>query len=113
MKIKLAESLYHGNEGYNCAQAILKAFQADYNISEQCIENASIKGSGRADNGICGALYATHLLLKEDAIINEINQNFIIKGGSVLCKEIRKNKTISCKECVRLAAHEIQKHLTI
>ncbi len=112
MKIQLAEKLYHGEEGYNCAQAILKAFQPEYNVSEHSIAKASEKGTGKAENGLCGALYAAHYLLKEHTIIGEINQEFMLKGGSLACKEIRKNRKLSCKDCVKLAAHNIQKHLS-
>ncbi|MCW3807542.1 C-GCAxxG-C-C family (seleno)protein [Plebeiibacterium marinum] len=109
MKIKLAEKLYHGKEGYNCAQAILKAFQPEYSISEHIITKASENGTGKAENGICGALYAAHYLLKEPTNINKINQDFIVKGGSIRCKEIRRNRKLSCKECVKLAAENLQR----
>ncbi len=112
MKIQLAEKLYHGKEGYNCAQAILKAFQPEYNVSECVIDQASEKGRGKAENGICGALYAAHHLIKEHSTINTLNQDFIIKGGSMECKELRKNRKLSCKECVKLAAYGIQNHLS-
>ncbi len=112
MKIQLAEKLYHGKEGYNCAQAILKAFQHDYNVSECVIDQASEKGRGRAENGICGALYAAHHLIKEHSIIKAINKDFILKGGSLECIEIRKNRKLSCKDCVKLAAHNIQEQLS-
>ncbi len=109
MKIKLAEQLYHGKEGYNCAQAIFKTFQSEYNVTEQVISLASEKGRGKAKNGVCGALYAAQQLIKEEPTIENINHDFIQLGGSTQCKDLRKNKKLSCKECVRLAAYHIQK----
>ncbi|MCW3786678.1 C-GCAxxG-C-C family (seleno)protein [Plebeiibacterium sediminum] len=112
MKINIAEQLYHGKEGYNCAQAIFKTFQLEYDISEDQIKSASDKGRGKAKNGICGALYAAHQLIDEPSNIEFINSEFIRFGGSIECKELKKNRKLSCKECVRLAASSIQEILS-
>ncbi len=107
MKINTAEQLYHGKEGFNCAQAIFKTFQSDYNVSDDIIALAADKGRGRAENGICGALYAAHFLIDDATLIEKVNSQFIQNGGSIQCKELKKNRKLTCKECVRLAAYSI------
>lgn len=108
MKTNIAEQLFHGAEGYNCAQAILKTFQQEFKIDENAILEASQKGGGRAEGGLCGALYAAHQLIQNNNLHQKIDSAFIAKGGSLQCREIRKNKQLSCKECVVLAAKNVE-----
>lgn len=108
MKPKIAEQLYHGAERYNCAQAILKTFQQEFKVDEDAILEASLKGSGRAEGGLCGAVYAAHQLIGNEKLQQKIDGDFIAKGGSVQCREIRKNRLLSCRECVVLAAKNVQ-----
>lgn len=108
MKTKIAEELYHGKEGYNCAQAILKTFQQEFKVAESTIIEASEKGRGRAEGGKCGALYAALELAKTKEQQHKLNYAFMTNGASLSCKEIRKARKMTCKECVRLAAKEIQ-----
>ncbi len=113
MKIKKAEKLFHGIEGYNCAQAIFKTFQDEFNIHDKLILDAKMNGGGRAEQGLCGALYAAQQIIPDIKFIATINNNFIQNGGSLYCKEIKKNKKLPCRECVKLAAQCIQKQLEI
>ncbi len=107
MKVQTAQNLYHGAEGYNCAQAILKTFQDDFDIADHKIMEAKKYGGGRADEGVCGALFAGSLLLENADLIQKINQGFTAISGSPYCREIKKLKSISCKECVKVAAQQI------
>lgn len=113
MKTKIAERLFHGAEGYNCAQAILKTFQQEFNVDEYAILDASLNGGGRAEGGRCGALHAAHQLIGDKNFQQKIDSDFIAKGGSVLCREIRRDKVMGCKECVILAAECVQETLKI
>ncbi|WP_185957550.1 C-GCAxxG-C-C family (seleno)protein [Saccharicrinis carchari] len=108
MKTKIAEQLFHGAEGYNCAQAILKTFQKEFEVDEQAIVAAARNGGGRAEGGLCGALYAAHQLLGDNPLQQKIDMDFIAKGSSVRCREIRTERRLSCKQCVSLAAQNLQ-----
>ncbi len=111
MKIKKAEKLFHGIEGYNCAQAIFKTFQEEFNVRDNFISEAKKDGGGRAKQGFCGALYAAHQIIPDIKFIANINNSFIEKGGSLYCKDIKKSKKLPCRECVKLAAKCVQEHL--
>ncbi len=111
MKIKEAEKLFHGIEGYNCAQAVFKTFQKEFNIEENIILEAKKNGGGRAEGGICGALYAAQKIIPKQEFIEVINSDFMNEGGSLYCRDIRKCKKLSCRECVKLAAKCVQNHL--
>jgi hypothetical protein len=95
-------------ENLNCAQAVLKGFQKEFNIADSEIEEYRAWGGGRVEGGMCGALFAAERLLgqigKESVI-----QEFQKKAGSTLCKEIKANK-FSCPECVRIADELVEKN---
>lgn len=103
--IEKAEAYFHGKEGYNCAQAVLKAFQDDYQISEEKIREFKLYGGGRAEDGICGALYAALQLCTEEqkpALI----EAFEIAAKHSTCEKI-KDKTLPCNQCVAAAAQAL------
>jgi hypothetical protein len=97
---------YHGEKGYNCAQAVLKAFDA----GDSLIEKAKKHGGGRAPDGLCGAIYAGHLLLEDEGLCESFTENFLVKAKSVKCKEIRSSKTLTCSECVHAAGVLLELH---
>ena len=99
-----ASDFYHGAEKYNCAQAVFRAFRDKYNLTDDFIELQKKQGSGRADGGLCGALYAVHLLIRDNNKIEAADKIFIEKAGSAICKEIRNLKLLKCHGCVDLAA---------
>ena len=105
MNGKQATSYFHGKEGYNCAQAILKAFQDRYNVSNEMIEQYKQYGGGRAEGGTCGALYAA-LALASDDQKQMIKTIFEQAANNTLCEEI-KDKTLSCQDCVAVAAEAL------
>ncbi len=108
MNTKLAEELFHGTEGYNCAQAVYKAFQKTYNVSDLVILEAKKKGGGRAEDGICGALYAALKLTDDKLLHQKLITSFKTEGGSIRCKDIRSANKINCKQCVKLAAAHVK-----
>ncbi len=91
---------FKGKERYNCGQAVLKAFQASHDVSDEEIKKHKAFGGGKAPGGVCGALYAAETLLPDPQKKEEMRRRFVEKAGSYRCKEIRKMKLVSCKECV-------------
>jgi hypothetical protein len=91
-------------ERLNCAQSILKAFRHRKEITQEEIDAAGAMGGGRAEGGVCGALYAA-LLMNEDHERNRfLRESFAERAGSERCREIRAKKMINCTKCVELAA---------
>jgi C_GCAxxG_C_C family probable redox protein len=93
-------------KGYNCAQAIMKAYSGEVGLNqEDAIRMASALGGGVGRNGhICGAVSAAALIIgmkfgtidpvdfpaKEKAYnkTNELLDRFSAENKSVLCKEL-------------------------
>ena len=103
MKSKKAAKLFHGKEGFNCAQAVLKAYQAESGMSDPVILSATVAGGGRAIGGVCGALYAAQIILGEGESSTQITEQFREKAGSIKCKDI-KDGACTCREYVEIAA---------
>ena len=98
-----ASDFFHKKpENYNCAQAILKAWQDRLDISDQEIENFRQWGGGRAKNGECGALFAANYLLEKQGK-PPVSKEFIAQVGSAFCREIKRVNKVSCSRCVDIA----------
>jgi hypothetical protein len=111
-RINQAEKYFHGKEGYNCAQAILKAYQEIFDVSEEKIIEFKAFGGGRADQGICGALFAAMELFKDDQQKRQLaKQKFAVRVNSTKCKDIRQTGQVSCRECVKIAAQIVEEML--
>jgi hypothetical protein len=91
-------------ERLNCAQSILRAFQAEMGISEDAIRQARQLGQGRVEGGCCGALHAACELAEDETERRRLRTEFVAKAGSEKCRDIRKSGTLSCGQCVELAA---------
>ena len=104
MTQRKASDYFHKEDAYNCAQAILKNFQSKYSISQETIDSYSAYGGGRAEDGLCGALYAAKNLLNDPEKTELLGKEFLKKAGSVKCREILKLKKLPCSDCVDLAA---------
>lgn len=127
-RIEIAEKLRE--QGYNCAQAVACAFSdvlgADADTVYKIAEGF---GGGMGNNEyVCGAVSAAIIIagLKSSNGINEpsnkantyslateIAEEFKKKNGSVICKELKGNKTgvalRSCAGCVEDAVNIIEK----
>ncbi len=112
MSKKSAKDYFRGVEKYNCAQAVVKAFQEEFNIPEEVVESYASKGAGQAEGNLCGSLYAAEKLLKDPEKIVHLEKLFAGEAGSIKCKEIRKLRRLSCKGTVELA-ERIIKELTV
>ncbi len=109
MTQKKASDYFHKEDAYNCAQAILKNFHSEYFISQKMIDSYSAYGGGRAEDGLCGALYAAKTLLNDPKKTELLKKEFSDKAGSVKCREIMKVKKLPCADCVDLAAQIVDK----
>ena len=102
--IEEAKSLFHGPEMYNCAQAVLKAFQGTYDVTPEMVILNSRFGGGRAEQGICGALYAAESLIVDTERRAMLRERFRAAAGAIECRSIRRVRKVSCRECVAIAA---------
>ena len=100
-----AINLFHGRSRRNCSHAIMRAYQDKFGIEDTDVLKASKKWSrGRGGDGICGALYAAEQIVGRERA-ETLRQRFIEIAQSSKCREIRRSKTISCTECVAVAAN--------
>jgi len=96
-------------DNLNCAQAILKGFQKEFDISDQEIEEYRACGGGRVQDGICGALFsAERLLVQVDK--PGITDEFKAIVGKTHCLDIKKTQ-FSCIDCVRIADELLEKRI--
>ena len=110
MKADEARALFHGKDKLNCAQAVLKAFQAESGMSDSDILAFASAGGGRGEGGVCGALLAASALLQQSAVLQDLERDFETEAGSILCKGIRGLNRLPCRECVALAAGFLERH---
>ncbi len=103
-----AMAYYHGAEGFNCAQAVAKGLEKTAGEHGELIASLSKCGGGRAEGGVCGTLCAAKALVPDAQAYQDLVNNFSAQAGSTICKEIRKLKRLTCKECVGLSAQLIQ-----
>jgi hypothetical protein len=101
-----AEKYFHGEEGLNCAQAVLKTFQETHGVSDEMISEHKKSGGGRAEGNLCGALYSSTLL--EPELKEELHSEFASRVGFTTCRDIRKEKVHSCRSCTGLAAELLE-----
>jgi hypothetical protein len=111
MPVERAEKFFRGDEGYNCAQAVFKAFAESHNLDDDFIQSHSRSGGGRALNGLCGALFAALELAETDEKKAEIKSKFEESAGATKCREVRRSRLLPCKECVKLAAKLVDESL--
>src|SRR5690554_3887353 len=104
-KSEAAWYYHHPAYGYNCAQAMVHHFGG----STKEIKSMQTMGGGQAPNGYCGALHAALYLLKEKPEAQQkIINDFAEKTGSPYCRQIRKEKQVTCRECVRIADRNLK-----
>jgi len=109
-KADIALKYFHKPPGYfNCAQAIYKAFQEEYQISNDEISEFAKFGNGNAKDGHCGAYFAAHELIKDnEELSSEFTKKFQDKSDYLTCFDIRFNYSMSCKNLVKLAANLLE-----
>ncbi len=96
-------------EKMSCGQSVFKGFQKCLNITEEEITDAKAFGGGRAEGGVCGALYCAKLLCETEEEKKQMTEEFVAKTKFERCKDIKKNKTAACSECVEYASEILTK----
>ena len=99
-----ASEYFRGADGLNCAQAVMKAFEEVYRITPETIESYAALGGGRAEGGMCGALYGATKLAGGPDVAAKLVDRFVEIVGFSTCREIKKAKKFSCADCVETAA---------
>jgi hypothetical protein len=97
-------------EHLNCAQSVLRGFQPHRNIPEDDIIAARALGGGRAEAGLCGALYTALQLAGGPESRQRLQDAFTAGVGSDKCRDIRRAARVPCVECVRIAASLLVEH---
>jgi len=111
MLVERSKKYFHGEEGYNCAQAIAAAFSHRSEPSATLIEELKYSGGGRASGGLCGALYAAEIIAADQDIASNIRQRFHEEVGAITCREIKRSTKTPCIRCVELAARFLDEEL--
>lgn len=83
---------------HNCAQAVCAA-----QGREDLLETVSSCGTGKAPDGLCGALYGA-LLCTPVQSREELRRRFVEKLGYSHCRELKKEGSVPCRDCVASAA---------
>jgi len=89
----------------------MKSVEHHFNIERRHIDEARAYGAGKAENGVCGALFAALSLLDNETDRHVITERFRASAGSTKCGEIRKLKRLKCHDCVDLVAQFMEKYV--
>lgn len=94
---------------HNCAQAVAFKWAKLYASPDTIVANLAGSAAGRAEGGICGALYAATLALPQhkDDIINDFRQQV----GYTTCRDIKLYSHTPCPNCVDLADQLVEKYI--
>lgn len=94
---------------HNCAQAVANKWCNLYPNPNDIVGKLALSGSGRADGGLCGALFAAQKALPQHS--DAITVEFEKRVGYVLCRDIKTKAKISCPTCVDIADQLIEEFL--
>ena len=108
MSKRLERALQTFHNPHSCAQAVYAAYAE--NPSQEAIESLKAKSGGRAEGGMCGALYAA-AQFPDESRREKLFENFEKDAGSVVCKEIKRGVKTSCKDCVAIACRRLEELL--
>lgn len=96
---KLAQATFHQQPAMlNCAQSV-----AHITGHDEVLQAYRALGGGRAEGGICGALYAALQFIPEEQR-QKAKEEFAQKAGAITCREIKGTNKTPCLECVALGA---------
>ncbi|GAD04478.1 2-amino-4-hydroxy-6-hydroxymethyldihydropteridine pyrophosphokinase [Porphyromonas crevioricanis JCM 15906] len=107
-----AEDFFHNKpNNWNCCQSVLKQFQDHIALSDDEIElHYRPCGGGRAEGGLCGALYAAEELMKKHQLPS-VKDDFKKEAGGTTCRELKAELKFPCVEAVRLAERLVNERL--
>lgn len=97
----------NGEKRLNCAQSVINGFRAEFSVPEKTVQEFAAFGGGRAPEGVCGAFYAAKTMLEKSGDVagaKELQTIFEQSAGSLVCREIRANRRLSCRGCVETCA---------
>jgi hypothetical protein len=105
-----ALSVFHRPpENWNCAQAVLDAWQSLSGRTVAPVASFRAHGGGRAPAGECGALYAACVAVPEAA--EELRELFAVRAGATTCRALKGELRLPCAECVGIAADLLSERL--
>ena len=90
---------------YSCAQTVYAAFK---DAGAESMDFMKINSGGRAENNMCGALFAAKTLAPQN-MKEDIVREFEALAGDTRCKELKGVHKVPCQECVRIAASLLEK----
>ena len=93
----------------NCAQSVALAWKDKKDPGSTHAEAFASVGTGRAPEGLCGALYAARELVGESRKEHLTKKFKPHTEGHLTCRDIRKNRIMPCTDCVALAAGLLDK----
>lgn len=98
-----AVSFFHATpNNYNCAQSIIKNYQDKIRISDEDIElKYRSKGGGRAEDGLCGAVYSAYQILDKDKG-DRIKAKVETALGGYTCRKLKAELKVPCTKIVEL-----------
>ena len=79
-------------------------------MSDLTIHSATVAGGGRAEGGVCGALYAAQILLGEGEKCDKVTDAFQQAVGSTQCSDIKRTEC-GCRNYVAIAAELTQPYI--
>ena len=118
-------AVYLKHNGYNCAQAVLMAYQDELGLDTDTIKKlGSAFGTGMGGmKGTCGALVGANIalgMLNTSEIASkfhakDITDEFIELSGAITCQDLKGIKThqvlCSCEDCIRHSIDLLDKKL--
>ena len=93
---------YHAKHLGNCAMSVAAAWLNAHQGDMSEVESFRSCGGGRAEGGLCGALYAA--LQYCPAQKDKITEEFRKRCNGTLCSELRPSKNHTCNDRVGVAA---------
>ncbi|MFI3290403.1 MAG: hypothetical protein R3Y46_00835 [Opitutales bacterium] len=84
---------------YSCAQAVAVAFKGE--LSQGELDELKANSGGKAEGGICGALYAACQISNDK---EGTCAEFEKRAGHIRCIDLKTKGRVSCDNCVRIAS---------
>ncbi len=112
MRTKKATEHFKGLNGVkrmNCAESVAIAFEDHCLLSENEFLELKGCGGGKSPSGYCGSLHAALLLMdkKYPDKAEELKDAFGKYSGSLICKEIRASKKVTCLDTIIMAVDHV------
>lgn len=94
---------------HNCAQAVANKWCQLYSNPQTILTDLSMAAGGKAEGGICGALFAAQKALPQYA--DELTDEFRERVGATTCAEIKRIAKTPCPACVDIADNLVDEFL--